>query len=172
MIKILNRKKQVLEELGTVAIIFGEKYNIKVVYQKITNPELILEDKSIIVNLPNKYKKNNNINIIKLALEKMYDEIARIEIENAMEETRVMLNGLAPENYIIKRMPKNLSKTMQNNTLIINPDVIKYDKKVLKYVLLYEFCHLKYKTTSKKFWQMIEKYMPTYEEYEYIREIA
>ena len=102
----------------------------------------------------------------------MYDEIARVEIENAMEEVRVMLNGLAPENYIIKRIPNKLAKTLQDKTLVINPDIVKYEKPVLKYVLLYEFCHLKFKTNSKKFWNMIEQYIPFYEEYEYLREIA
>ena len=102
----------------------------------------------------------------------MYDEIARIEIENIMEETRVMLKGLAPENYEIKRIPNKLAKTDKNKTIIINPEIVKYNKEVLKYVILYEFCHLKYRTNSKKFWNMIEKYMPCYEEYEYITQVA
>ncbi len=102
----------------------------------------------------------------------MYDEIARIEIENIMEETRVKLNGLAPENYEIKRIPNKLAKTLKDKTLIINPDVVKYNKQVLRYVVLYEFCHLKYRTNSKKFWDMIEKYMPSYEEYEYVTKVA
>ena len=89
-------------------------------YKKIDNPELNLCSKKIIINLPNKYKKSKNTEILKIALEKMYDEIARIEIENIMEETRIMLKGLAPENYIIKRIPKKLAKTIENNTIIIN----------------------------------------------------
>ena len=136
------------------------------------NPELDLNGKEITVYIPNKYKRNNNIDIIKLALEKMYDEIARIEIENVMEETRVMLHGLAPENYIIKRISNKLAKTLKDKTIVINPEIVKYNKEVLRYVVLYEFCHLKYKTNSKKFWQMIEEYMPFYEEYEYITEVA
>ena len=136
------------------------------------NPELDLNGKEITVYIPNKYKRNNNIDIIKLALEKMYDEIARIEIENVMEETRVMLHGLAPENYIIKRISNKLAKTLKDKTIVINPEIVKYNKEILRYVVLYEFCHLKYKTNSKKFWQMIEEYMPFYEEYEYITEVA
>ena len=89
-----------------------------------------------------------------------------------MEETRVMLHGLAPENYIIKRISNKLAKTLKDKTIVINPEIVKYNKEVLRYVVLYEFCHLKYKTNSKKFWQMIEEYMPFYEEYEYITEVA
>ena len=49
---------------------------------------------------------------------------------------------------------------------------IKYSKEFLRYTVLHEFCHLKYKTHSKKFWEMVERYMPYYEEYEYISNVA
>ena len=172
MIKLLNKKTNLEKELCKNTKIFGENYSVQIIYKKINNPELNLKGKEIIVNLPNKYKRNNNMQIIKLALEKMYDEIARIEIENVMEETRIMLHGLAPENYMIKRIPNKLAKTLKDKTIVINPEIVKYNKEILKYVVLYEFCHLKYKTNSKKFWQMLEEYMPFYEEYEYITEVA
>ena len=172
MINLLGRKKNLEKELGKNTKIFGENYNIEIIYKKIVNPELDLCGKTIIINLPNKYKRNGDTEILKLALEKMYDEIARIEIENVMEETRIMLNGLAPENYIIKRIPNKLGKTLQDKTIIINPEVVKYDRNVLKYVVLCEFCHLRYKTNSKRFWEMIEKYMPYHEEYDYIADVA
>ena len=173
MINLLNKKTQIEKELDVKVKVFGKDYDVKVEYKKIANPELSLCKQSIIMSIPNKYKKSNeNIEILKLALEKMYDEIARIEIENVMEETRVMLKGLAPENYVIKRIPGKFSKTLRNGTLIINPDVVKYDKQVLRYVVLYEFCHLKYRTNSKKFWNMLEQYMPRYEEYEYLTAVA
>lgn len=172
MIKLLNKKTNLEKELCKTTKIFGENYSVQIVYKKMNNPELDLNGKEITVYIPNKYKRNNNIDIIKLALEKMYDEIARIEIENVMEETRVMLHGLAPENYIIKRISNKLAKTLKDKTIVINPEIVKYNKEILRYVVLYEFCHLKYKTNSKKFWQMIEEYMPFYEEYEYITEVA
>ena len=172
MIKLLNKKTNLEKELCKTTKILGENYSVQIVYKKMNNPELDLNGKEITVYIPNKYKRNNNIDIIKLALEKMYDEIARIEIENVMEETRVMLHGLAPENYIIKRISNKLAKTLKDKTIVINPEIVKYNKEVLRYVVLYEFCHLKYKTNSKKFWQMIEEYMPFYEEYEYITEVA
>ena len=172
MIKLLNKKTNLEKELCKTTKILGENYSVQIVYKKMNNPELDLNEKEITVYIPNKYKRNNNIDIIKLALEKMYDEIARIEIENVMEETRVMLHGLAPENYIIKRISNKLAKTLKDKTIVINPEIVKYNKEVLRYVVLYEFCHLKYKTNSKKFWQMIEEYMPFYEEYEYITEVA
>ena len=172
MKKVLTRKTKVEKELCGSTKIFGENYIVEVIYKKIDNPELNLCGKKIIIYLPNKYKRTKNTEILKLALEKMYDEIARIEIENIMEETRIMLKGLAPENYVIRRMSNKLAKTLQDKTIIINPEVVKYNKDILRYIILREFCHLKYKRNTKKFWNMVGEFMPYYEEYEYLLNVA
>lgn len=167
MIKLFKQKKEEVNLEKTVKI-FGENISVKIIYCKVKNPELNLENNVIKVYLPSKYKKTGNMAIVKLAIEKMYKEIARIEIETIMEETRIMLKGLAPENYEIKRIQNKFAKTLPDKTLIINPEIVKYDKQVLRYVILHEFCHLKYKTHSKGFFEMMEKYMENYTEYNYI----
>ena len=172
MLKLLFKKEKAQKDLERKVKIFGEEISVKVFYSKIQNPELNLNGNIIYVNLPKKYKKIKNIEIVKIAIEKMYDEIARIEIEKAMEETRIMLKGLAPENFEIKRISNKLAKMTQDKTLIINPEIVKYSKQVLKYVILYEFCHLKYKTNCKSFYEMLKNYMSNYEEYNYVLNVA
>ena len=172
MIKLLTKKIKVEKKLEKHVKIFGKTISVKIIYSKVKNPELYLVGNIINVYLPNKYKKIENMSIVKIAIDKMYDEIARVEIEKVMEETRIMLNGLAPENYEINRISGKLAKTTQNKTLIINPEIVKYDKQILRYVVLYEFCHLKYKTNCKKFFEMMKKYMDNYEEYNYILNVA
>lgn len=172
MIRLLNRKNKIEKELGKSVKIFGKTISVNIIYSKTKNPELDLVGNIINVYLPNKYKKTGNVAILKLAIDKMYEEIARVEIENVMEETRIMMNGLAPENYIIRRIPNKLAKTLEMKTIIINPEIVKYDKRVLKYVVLHEFCHLKYKTHSKGFFEMMETYMENYDEYDSILNVA
>lgn len=172
MIYLLAKKRNVEKDLNKTVKIFGQAISVKVTYTKIQNPELDLIGNIIHVYLPTKYKKTGNTEIIKLAIDKMYEEIARVEIEKVMEETRIMLKGLAPENYEIKRIPKKFAKTLKNKTIVINPEIIKYDKQLLRYVVLHEFCHLKYKTHSKGFFQMMETYMENYEDYDYILDVA
>ena len=172
MIRLLNRKNKIEKELGKSVKIFGKTISVNIIYSKIKNPELDLVGNIINVYLPNKYKKTENVAILKLAIDKMYEEIARVEIENVMEETRIMMNGLAPENYIIRRIPNKLAKTLEMKTIIINPEIVKYDKRVLKYVVLHEFCHLKYKTHSIGLFEMMETYMENYDEYDSILNVA
>ena len=42
-----------------------------------------------------------------------------------MEETRIMLKGLAPENFEIKRISNKLATMTKDKTLIINPEIVK-----------------------------------------------
>ena len=88
--------------------------------------------------------------------------MAEKEVENIMEKTRKKL-GFAPDDYKLKKMDKALGKfDEENKTIIINLEIIKFDKDVLEYVILHEFCHLKYKTHCKSFYKILYKNMKNY----------
>ena len=95
----------------------------------------------------------------------MYEQIANVEIERAMEKTRIML-GFAPEEYEISKI--EALGTCKNNKITINPSVVKYSRKVIDYIVLHQYCHLKYKTHSKGFFKLVEKYQPDYKKCEEI----
>ena len=67
MAKLLNRKTNLEKVLRKETKIFRESYEIKIIYKKIKNPELDLNGKNIEINLPIKYKRNSDVNILKLA---------------------------------------------------------------------------------------------------------
>lgn len=145
--------------------ILGEDCRVIVNYKNLKRPKLTVEGKNIKVYLPNKYKNTDRDEILRLLIEKMYDVIAKKEIEDAMERTRIML-GIAPEDYKIIRMKNTLAKCLDNRTIVVNPDIMQYSKETIDYVILHEFCHLKYKTHAKGFYEMIKNYMPDYIKYE------
>ena len=143
--------------------ILGIDYKVKIIYKNIRITELDIEGKIIKISLPNKYKKINNNEILDLAIEKMYEQIAKVEIERAMEKTRIMLK-FAPEEYEIKKI-KTLGNC-KNGKITIHPEVVKYNRKVIDYIVLHQYCHLKYKNHCKSFIKMLEKYEPNFEKYE------
>jgi len=108
----------------------------------------------------------NRDEILVKLIEKLYDLVAQTEIELSMERIRKLL-GFAPEDYEIKRIENKMGECIKEKELIIiNPDIVKYDRETIDYIILHQFCHLKYKTHSKKFIEMIEKNMPNYHQYE------
>lgn len=145
--------------------VLGIDYKVKIVYKNIKITELDVENKTIKISLPNKYRKISNKEILDLAIEKMYEQIANVEIERAMEKTRIMV-GFAPEEYEIVKM-KTLGKC-ENKKIIINPEIVKYNRKVIDYVVLHQYCHLKHKNHTKAFFKMLEEYLPDYKKCEEI----
>ena len=146
--------------------VLGTDYKVKIIYKNIKVAELDVEDKIIKISLPNKYKKANNEKILDIAIDKMYEQIAKVEVERAMEKTRILL-GFAPEDYEIRKMSEELGRC-EENKITINPEIVKYDREVIDYIVLHEYCHLKYKSHCKSFIKMLEKYEPNYKKYERI----
>ncbi len=146
--------------------VLGTDYKVKIIYKNIKIAELDVEDEIIKISLPNKYKKANNERILDIAIDKMYEQIAKVEVERAMEKTRILL-GFAPEDYEIRKMNEELGRC-EENKITINPEIVKYDREVIDYIVLHEYCHLKYKSHCKSYIKMLEKYEPNYKKYERI----
>ena len=166
---ILNQLKAYEQEnisnMRTVKIL-GKNYDVKVEYKSIKTPELNLQENSEIkITLPYKYKKMGNEQILKMSIEKMYEQLANNEIEDMMEKVRLML-GIAPDEYYVEKIKETLGKCTDTKTILINPELMQYKREVIEYVIIHEFCHLKYKIHGKRFYEMIEKYVPEYKKYE------
>ncbi len=145
--------------------LLGEDCKVIINYKNLKKPTLTVEGKDIKICLPNKYKKLNRDEILVKLIEKLYDLVAQKEIEIAMEEVRKLL-GFAPEDYKIVRMNEKIAECTQEGIIQINPDIVKYNRETIKYIVLHEFCHLKYKTHTKGFFSILSKYVPNYNEYE------
>ena len=146
--------------------VLGIDYKVKIIYKNIRITQLDIDNKTIKISLPNKYKKMSSKEMLDLAIEKMYEQIAKVEIERAMEKTRIML-GFAPDDYEIKNMKKEIARCIDNK-ITINPKIVMYHRNIIDFIVLHEYCHLKYKTHSKYFYRMLEKYEPNFEKYEKI----
>ncbi len=157
----MRNNKKILKTIK----IFGINYNLEVSYKYIKTPKLNLEDQCIKIVLPNKYKNVNNDTIIKLLIEKMYDAIAEKELDSIMEKVRLTLK-FAPEDCKIARINKTLGKCYADK-VVINPEIVMYKKETIEYIIFHEFCHLKFKRHTKKFYEALKKYIPNYEKYAY-----
>ena len=71
---------------------------------------------------------------------------------------------LKPRKIIIKNLKDRWGSATSDDTVNLNMNLIKAPKPVIDYVILHELCHLKIKGHSYKFWQMVRRYMPNYED--------
>ena len=146
--------------------IFGKKYSLNIYYYKTKNPELNIENDNVNIFLPIKFRKQDNQVLLNNFILKMYTKISENEIENVMEKARHKF-GFVPEDYEIKKIPKYLATVNQElQSITVNPYISMYSKEIIEYIIFHEFCHLKYKTHSKKFNELLENAKPNYKSIE------
>lgn len=171
---ILNKIKEYEEEKNQIYIrneivkILGEDCKVIINYKNLKKPTLTLEGRNLTICLPNKYKKiTDRDEILQKLIEKLYEKIAAEEIEAIMEKIRRILK-IVPEDYKIEKLQSNtMAKfNFDENTIIISPEIVKYSKEEIEFIIFHQFCHLKYKTHCQKFQEMIKKYIPEYKKYE------
>ena len=145
--------------------ILGNDYRVKIEYRNVKVMELNVYEDTIKITLQNKYKKVNNEKMLDFAINKMYNAIAKDEVERAMEKTRLML-GFAPEDYKIKNT-NSLAKC-EDNIITINPEIVKYNRNVIDYIVLKQYLHLRYKTECKSYMKLLKQHCKNYEKFENI----
>lgn len=148
--------------------ILGVNYAIKVIYTNVKTPGLNLNNNYIEIKLPIKLKGKNNNKIIEIILNKMYIKLAEKHLENIFEEIRIE-TGLAPEEYSIDYNIKEMAKfDFEKKEIYINSKIMELEESCIKYIVIHELCHLKYKTHAKSFYNLVKKYFPKYEKYDEI----
>ena len=173
--KLITNSQRILAELFKQDFADNEIYSDESQYFEFFSAKNILknlefsdeeiESGVIKIEVPNKYKKVNSDELLKLLTQKIYNVIAEREIERAMEKTRIMV-GFAPEEFEIKKI-KNLG-TCYNQKITIHPEIVKYSREVIDYVVLHQYCHMKHKNHTKAFFKMLETYQPNYKKCEEI----
>lgn len=161
---IINfEKKFICKSYLTIGIL-GNSYKLNIKYSSNDLIELIKKDLEFELILPKKYKNSENINIINHAIQKLYSELAPKELEESLELARYILK-FAPEDYKIERLKNEYCKATKNNILVINPDIIQYNREIINTTLIQAFCKMKFKTNSKLYKETLKKAMINYENY-------
>lgn len=161
--KKINKYERQYIKISNIEIL-GQWFELKVAYKNVNISEVNFNKKEIKLILPLKYKNKDISKIINLVVYKIYEKIAREEVEIIMETIRTKLK-FAPEDYRICLLKNGMAKCIEKQ-IIINPYIMQYDRETIKYIILHEYCHLKYKTHSKGFWKLVKIAMPEYQRYE------
>ena len=161
----VKEMKVVYTKVANITIL-GQKFELKIAFKNIVTPELNCGNQEVKVVLPLKYQNKDIRKILNVILNKMYEQIAKDEVETIMEKIRSKLK-FAPEDYKIAFLKNTMAKCNASREIVVNPYIMRYDRQTIEYMILHEYCHLKYKTHSKGFWELIRKAMPQYERFGY-----
>ena len=154
------------------------EYEIK--YSKIKNIYIQIKDGKVIVKAPRRVTKKEIEKILEqksewiqktteketkkqekkiLYTKEEFKEIVEKNVNELIKQT-----GLVPNKITIKKIKYAWGSCSSKKNITINLELIKYSEQAIRYVILHEFCHIKYMNHSKDFWNLVEKYMPNYKQ--------
>ena len=154
------------------------EYEIK--YSKIKNIYIQIKDGKVIVKAPRRVSKKEIEKIleqksewVQKTIEKetkkqekkpLYTKEEFKEIVEKHSNELIKQTGLMPNKITIKQIKYAWGSCSSKKNITINLELIKYSEQAIRYVILHEFCHIKYMNHSKDFWNLVEKYMPDYKQ--------
>jgi len=166
---VLNFRKTVSNKNYLTVSVLGQSLKLNIKYTNTPSAELNKKETEIDLYLPKSYKNVENIDIINLAIQKLYNTIAETEIEYAMEIARHILK-FAPEDYSIKRLNNEYYKCFKKQ-IIINPDIVRFNREIINTTILQAFCKIKHRPNSIAYKELINKAMNEYEIYKNNRKL-
>lgn len=181
-----------------VTVQLEKKRNIKHVYLRVLNPNLIQIKTNIYYTLYDAKnlieKKIDWISTSILKLEKKSvneDEFLYLGVRKKLEDFKIKNLDTFYKKEILKYLPNlvdeyakkmNLFPTSikyrknkrtwgscnYKNGLNFNILLMKFPIELMEYVIIHELAHIKHKNHSKKFWDLVEEFCPDYKEREKI----
>jgi len=160
---ILNFKKIFIQKSYFSICLLGKNLKLNIDYSNVKDAEVNKFENEINIILPMHYKHSDNMNIINLCIQKLYNEVAILELEYAMEFARHIL-GFAPEDFKIIRLANDYYK-YANKTLTVNPDIVQFSEEIIFTTIIKAFCKIKYRYGSKKYLDFLDRGLKEYEKY-------
>lgn len=160
---VLKFRKTVNNQTYLTVSVLGQSLKLNIKYTNTTTVELNKKDYEIDLFLPKAYKNVENIDIVNMAIQKLYDTIAETEIEYAMEVARHILK-FAPEDYSIKRLNNEFYKCSKNK-ITINPDIVRFNREIINTTIIQAFCKTKHRPNSISYKELLNSAMNSYDIY-------
>ncbi len=162
----------------------NEIIEYELIKSKIKNMYIYIKEGKVIVKVPTKLQDKQIKEFINKKARWIYENIKKekekINLEKKIEQEDlnrlewIVKNSIEKYSKLLKVIPNKVrikdikyawgSCSVRKN-ITINQKLATKEAKVIEYVVLHEMCHIKQMNHSKKFWDLVEKYMPEYKNY-------
>ncbi len=146
---------------GETHYYLGKQYILKIEEGNKDSVELL--DNNLIVNIKNR----NDKKLIKEMLYSWYLTQAKIIFQKKLNEIEEKLEkyNFKSNKLIIKKLETRWGSYSKFGTITLNTELIKAPMNCIKYVILHELCHIKYKNHNEKFFKLLELVMPDWKKW-------
>jgi predicted metal-dependent hydrolase len=138
----------------------GKNYSLYIINNQDTDEKVVFENRQFLVYL-NGFKSSKKK--IKSLYEKWLIEVTMPFIERKIESYSQELR-VTPQMFKIKKLRSRWGSTTIDGAIHLSIDLLKAPNDVIEYMILHELCHFKIGGHSHKFWKLVQKFMPNYQE--------
>jgi predicted metal-dependent hydrolase len=137
----------------------GKEYTIKIIPQ--SKEKIKLVGNIIEFHIPQKRHTTSQIKL-------MYNYWIFSKAEIILPKIVQQISNQTKINYSkinIKSLKDRWGSATPTGEINLNSHILKAPKKVMEYVILHELCHIKIKEHSHRFWNLVSKHSPKYQDH-------
>lgn len=158
-------------------IVKNPNYSLKKVHSIVEEKAKWIHEKLLHVNkkysISNIYKEENKVLLfgkkeslhVKQNLAQFYKEKTKEIIPSLVEKWSVKMN-LTPSKITYRKTKRRWGSCSITNELSFTSSLAQLPLCCIEYIVVHELSHIKYKHHQKSFWLHVERFMPSFKEYE------
>jgi hypothetical protein len=153
---------------GEQLLYLGQQVQLELLY-KSQGKQVVIQglggEGTLRIALPQAFQTEQDFEAIASALENWYWQSAS---DHILPRTAALasLYGFAFQKASIRDQKTRWGSCSSKRNLNFNWRLIMAPPAVIDYIILHELCHLKHLNHSRRFWQLVEKHCPGYQQYE------
>ena len=78
--------------------------------------------------------------------------------------SRVQSAGMVPKGLMLRDMKRRWGSCTKAGRILLNPDLIRTPSRCIDYVIIHELCHLKIMRHDEKFFRLLARFLPDWQE--------
>lgn len=160
-IELKNQKSSIVKPTfsnDTTVPYLGKNCILKINLEQKKNSVKFVNSK-FIINLTGK-------RFLRKEIQREYDEWLTVKAIKYLETRTNKLDikiGIKPSKIIVKDLKGRWGSTLRR-TITLNSNLMKCSTDTIDYIIIHELCHLKIQDHSHRYWNLVRKYYPKYEE--------
>lgn len=149
----------------TGCLYLGQFYPLNLLEAHSRWGRIVFEDEQLTLEIPGKVSIHERKSYIQSFLLKWFKARAVILLKERVEKYAGLI-GVQPSAVFV-RSPRRLWGSCHpvKRTLHFNWKILMAPLETLDYIVVHELCHIKVPNHSKKFWELVAKYVPDFEEH-------